>query len=65
MKDAKPLYNNDGSARVCRIEIRGTGRVDGSFNVEEEENDRLVDERPCNVKGKSRKRAVSGGLILT
>jgi hypothetical protein len=31
----------------------GTGSVEGSLS-EESENARLVDERPCSVKGKSR-----------
>ena len=43
----------------------GTGNVEGNFRVDSEENGKWVDDKPCKVKGKSLKSAVSGGLIST
>jgi hypothetical protein len=40
MNEDNPLYNSVGSANVWRIEIIGTGKVCGSFNVESEVNGR-------------------------
>src|SRR4051794_14462417 len=58
-----PRYNSDGSARVCKSEIIGGGNVGGKLSVVSLAKGRVVEESPCNVKGRSRRRAVSDGSI--
>lgn len=60
---ARPRYSNDGSAKVCRRLMRGTGRVGGSFSAADDANVRFVDDSPWSVKGKSRRSDGSEGCI--
>jgi hypothetical protein len=40
----------------------GNGRVGGSVREDNEVNDKFVEERPCNVNGRSRSNDASGGF---
>lgn len=64
-KSLRPRYNSDGSARVCKSDIMGGGRVGGSLSVFSLEKGKVVDDSPCSVKGKSLRSADSGGSIST
>ena len=54
-------YNKDGSASVCRSDIRGKGSVAGNLSLEVSVKGKFVVDKPCKVKGRSRRSAASDG----
>lgn len=49
-KLARPLYKRHGSAKVCRTEMMGMGKVGGNERVDgSDENFRFDDDIPCRL----------------
>jgi hypothetical protein len=60
-KEASPLYNKEGSARVCKRDTIGGGKVGGNCKTVSLAKGSVVDESPWSVNGRSLKRPISEG----